>query len=128
MVVKTKSRSKKDKAAFVEAWNKALHDAKPAEERFKNRGGSKFTLTINDRHLHDIIMQECKGMGGSTKVSGHTRPQDIVDLCRSALFFMWKIPLDTPVKPELLSQFKRAIERLKKEDPDLFKTPERKKS
>jgi hypothetical protein len=45
----------------------------------------------------------------------------VADTYRAVLFFMWGIPLDTPINAETLDTFNRAVKRLKKEDPALFK-------
>jgi len=92
---------------------------KTKEPKFKNRGGSRFTLTINDNKLHDIILEECN-LGGTHKMSGETKPQDLIDSYRAVLFFMWGIPLDTPLDKEFAKKAKKALARLKKEDPELF--------
>jgi len=93
--------------------------------KFKNRGGTKFTLTLNGRNLHDIILEECN-LGGSQKITGETKPRDLLDTYRAVIFFMWGIPLDTPIDKEALVDFKRALKRLKKEDPTLFEDDKKK--
>ena len=123
---KVARRTAKKSAArqFVETWNKASKAAVRPEVKFKNRGGGKFTLSLNDNALHDIIFEEMSGMGGSHKVKGEVQPQFIRDYYRAVLFFMWRIPLDKALDKKTEKQFTKILARLKKEDPDLFKKDE----
>ena len=113
---KKKRVTKKAKKKFVEDWNRA--NVSPAT-RFKNRGGTKFTLALNGNKQHDIILEECE-LGGTHKIKGETKPRDLIDTYRAVVFFMWGIPLDTPVPEDFRENAERALKRMRAEDPDLF--------
>ncbi len=108
----TKTKKKKVK--------KAKKTKKKVKKAFKNRGGSKFTLSVNGNKQHDIILEEMQ-LGGSHKMSGETDPFAVRDLYRAVLFFMWGIPLDHPVDKDTEKEFKKILKRLQKEEPDLYK-------
>jgi len=116
---KKKKVTKKTKKKFVEKWNEAAKANVPPEKKFKNRGGSKFTLSVNGNKQHDIILDEMQ-LGGTHKMSGETDPFAARDLYRAVLFFMWGIPLDHPVDKKTDKEFKKILTRLKKEEPKLF--------
>lgn len=88
-------------------------------KKFKNRGGSQFTLSLNGNRQHDIILKEMQ-LGGIHKCQGETDPFMVRDLYRAVLFFMWKIPLDHPIDAATDKKFKQALSRLQKEEPELF--------
>ena len=95
-----------------------------ANTQFKNRGGSKFTLKINDNKLHDILKEELN-LFGTSEMAGITKPQNVIDTYRAVLYFMWGVPLDTPVDKDFVKKAKKAIARMKKEDPMLFEAQEK---
>jgi len=107
MTVKSKKKVTKKKAAKV-------------VKKFKSTGGSRFSLSLNDNKLHDIIREECN-LFGSSKMSGTTSPFEFVDTYRAALFFMWGIPLNTPLDKDFKKRADKALKRLKKEDPEGYK-------
>lgn len=109
---KTKKKVRKKRTAK----KKTTKKEKP---KFKNRGGSKFTLSVNGNKQHDIILEEMQ-LGGSHKMSGTTDPCAARDLYRAVLFFMWGIPLDHPIGKDTEKEFKTILQRLKKEDPEVF--------
>ena len=110
MTVKTKKVAKKKATAKRK---------KKIAKKFKYRGGSAFSLSINNNRLHDILREELN-LFGITKMSGTASPFDAVDTYRAALFFMWGIPLDTPIDKEFKKKAQKAIRRLKKEEPELY--------
>jgi len=97
----------------------AKKTAKVNPKGFKNRGGTGFTLKVNNNKVHDILREECN-LFGTSEMSGTNDPFACIDTYRAVIFFMWGIPLDHPISKDAKKGFDKALRRLEREEPELF--------